>query len=49
MSHEYGLVSDPQNLLDVQVVLGNGNIVWGSQEQDLLWAVRGGKSAFGSK
>lgn len=48
MSSEYGLTSDPQNLLDVQVVLMDGTIKWASSDPDLLWALRGGGGLFGA-
>lgn len=49
LSHEFGLISDPQNLLDAQVVLHDGRVVWASEEEvgDLLWALRGGGGNFG--
>jgi FAD/FMN-containing dehydrogenase len=49
LSHEFGLISDPQNLLDAQVVLKDGRVVWASEEDDgaLLWALRGGGGNFG--
>lgn len=47
LSHEFGLVSDPQNLLDAHIVLGDGRAIWASREADLLWAIRGGRCAFG--
>ena len=49
LSHEFGLISDPQNLLDAQVVLNDGRVVWASEEDDgaLLWALRGGGGNFG--
>ena len=47
LSHEYGLVSDPQNMLDVEVALGDGRLIWASEEPDLLWAARGGRTVFG--
>jgi hypothetical protein len=46
-SHEFGLTSDPQNLLDLQVVLWTGEVVWASTQPDLLWAHRGGGGNFG--
>jgi FAD/FMN-containing dehydrogenase len=49
LSSEYGLASDPQNMLDAQVVKPNGQVVWASAEPDLLWALRGGGGGFGGK
>lgn len=46
LSSEYGLASDPQNLLDVQVVKLDGSVIWASDEPDLLWALRGGGGGF---
>ncbi|KAF2712030.1 FAD-binding domain-containing protein [Pleomassaria siparia CBS 279.74] len=48
MSSEYGLTSDPQNMLDAQIVLMSGEILWASTDPDLLWALRGGGGAFGA-
>lgn len=47
MSSEYGLTSDPHNMLDAQIVKMNGEILWASKEPDLLWALRGGGGRFG--
>ncbi|MCJ1242956.1 hypothetical protein MMC30_000152 [Trapelia coarctata] len=47
LSHEFGLISDPANLLDAQVVLSDGRVVWAKEEEDLLWALRGGGGNFG--
>lgn len=47
MSSEYGLTSDPQNMLDAQIVLMDGTIKWASGDPDLLWALRGGGGRFG--
>ena len=48
LSHEFGLISDPQNLLDVQIVLKDGRVVWaGEEDPELLWGMRGGGGNFG--
>jgi FAD/FMN-containing dehydrogenase len=47
MSSEFGLTSDPQNMLDAQIVLMDGSILWASTRPDLLWALRGGGGRFG--
>ena len=47
LSHEFGMISDPQNLLDMQVVLRDGKVVWASEEPELMWALRGGGGNFG--
>ncbi|KAJ9601879.1 hypothetical protein H2200_013628 [Cladophialophora chaetospira] len=47
LSSEHGLSSDPQNLLDAQVVKLDGSVLWASKEPDLLWALRGGGGGFG--
>ena len=49
LSAEYGLTSDPQNMLDAQVVKLDGEVVWASAEPDLLWALRGAGGSFGGK
>ena len=49
LSHEYGMISDPQNLLDMQIVLGDGRVLWASEEPELMWALRGGGGNFGGK
>ena len=49
LSHEFGLMSDPQNMLDAQIVLVDGRVVWASEEPDLLWALRGGGGNFGGR
>ena len=46
MSSEYGLASNPQNMLDAQVVKMNEQVLWASGEPDLLWALRGGGGNF---
>lgn len=46
-SSERGLISDPQNLLDAQVVKTDGTVIWASKEPDLFWALRGGGGGFG--
>lgn len=47
MSSEYGLTSDPQNMLDAQVVTIAGDTLWASSDPELLWALRGGGGRFG--
>ena len=48
LSHEYGLASDPQNLMDMQIILRDGSLVWaGQHDPELLWALRGGGGNFG--
>lgn len=47
MSSELGLSSDPQNMLDAQVVLMDGSVLWASSDSELLWALRGGGGRFG--
>ncbi|EON68665.1 hypothetical protein W97_07923 [Coniosporium apollinis CBS 100218] len=48
LSHEFGLAADPQNMLDAQLVLLDGRVVWASEEPALLWALRGGGGNFGA-
>lgn len=47
MSSEFGLTSDPQNMLDAQIVLMDGSVLWASSDPELLWALRGGGGRFG--
>ena len=47
LSGEFGLISDPANLLDAHLVLSSGKSIWASQDPDLLWAMRGGGGNFG--
>ena len=49
LSHEYGMISDPHNLLDMQIVLRDGRVLWASEEPELMWALRGGGGNFGGK
>jgi hypothetical protein len=49
LSSEFGMASDPGNLLDATIVLANGRIVRSAatEEPELLWAIRGGGGSFG--
>jgi hypothetical protein len=50
LSHEYGCVSDAGNLLDAEVVLADGRVVWAVRDgygEDLMWAMRGTEGGFG--
>ena len=49
LSHEFGMISDPHNLLDMQVVLRDGRVLWASEEPELMWALRGGGGNFGGE
>lgn len=49
LSSEYGMASDPGNLLDASIVLANGRSIKSvaTEEPDLMWAIRGGGGSFG--
>ncbi|KAH7064370.1 hypothetical protein BKA63DRAFT_608628 [Paraphoma chrysanthemicola] len=47
MSCEFGCISDPLNFLDAEVVLYDGRVVMASEEEGLLFAMRGGGCGFG--
>ena len=48
LAHEYGMISDPANLLDAQIVLSSGDCIWAAAEApDLMWALRGGRFSGG--
>lgn len=47
MSREFGCVSDPENLLDAEIVKLDGSISWASEDPDLLWGLRGGYIGLG--
>lgn len=49
LSGDLGCISDPKNLLDVEVVKFDGSVVWASREPELLWAIRGGGGGFGGQ
>jgi hypothetical protein len=49
LSGDLGCISDPKNLLDVEVVKYDGSVVWASSEPELLWAIRGGGGGFGGQ
>lgn len=43
------MISDPQNLLDMHIVLRDGKVLWASEQPDLMWALRGGGGNFGGR
>ncbi|KAF4628595.1 hypothetical protein G7Y89_g9555 [Cudoniella acicularis] len=47
LSGEFGLMSDPTNFLDAQLVLKDGRHMWASEDPELLWSLRGGGGNFG--
>lgn len=47
LSAEFGLTSDPANLLDAQVVKVDGTVLWASEDPELLWGLRGCNGGFG--
>lgn len=47
LANVHGLAAD--SLLDAQVVLADGSIVWAKDDKDLLFALRGAGHAFGGK
>lgn len=49
MSGEYGCTSDPDNMLDAEIVKLDGSVVWASQEPELLWGLRGAQLGLGGK
>ncbi|KAF6805399.1 FAD binding domain-containing protein [Colletotrichum sojae] len=46
LSGEYGCISDPDNMLDCEVIKHDGSVIMASSEPDLLWALRGGGTGF---
>ncbi|OQV05033.1 FAD binding domain-containing protein isoform 2 [Cladophialophora immunda] len=46
LARQHGNTSDPDNMLDAEVVKMDGTILWASQEPDLLWALRGAGASF---
>lgn len=49
LSGDHGCASDPDNMLDAQVVKVDGSVVWASEEPDLLWGLRGAQLGLGGK
>lgn len=49
LSREFGCVSDPENMLDAEIVKLDGSVVWASEEPDLLWGLRGGYIGLGGE
>ncbi|KAH8901072.1 FAD binding domain-containing protein [Thozetella sp. PMI_491] len=47
MTHEFGLISDPVNMINAEVVKYDGSVVMAADEPDLMWALRGGGGGFG--
>ncbi|KAF1983616.1 FAD-binding domain-containing protein [Aulographum hederae CBS 113979] len=47
LSGEFGCISDPENMLDAQIVKLDGSVIWASEEPELLWALRGTGGGFG--
>ncbi|KAH7308908.1 FAD binding domain-containing protein [Stachybotrys elegans] len=48
LSGKFGCISDPQNMIDCEVVKYDGSVVWASTEPALLWAIRGGGGGYGA-
>lgn len=46
ISAERGCISDPENMLDAEVVKHDGSVIWASSEPELLWSLRGGGGGF---
>lgn len=49
MSKEFGCSSDPENMLDAEIVKLDGSVVWASTEPDLLWGLRGAHLGLGGE
>ncbi|KAJ9416827.1 hypothetical protein QL093DRAFT_2103080 [Fusarium oxysporum] len=47
MSSEFGMISDPINFIDAEVVKYDGSIVMASTKPELIWALRGSGGGFG--
>ncbi|KAH8885038.1 FAD-binding domain-containing protein [Thozetella sp. PMI_491] len=47
LTGEFGLISDPNNLLNAEVVKYDGSVVMASTDPDLMWALRGSGGGFG--
>ncbi|KIX92942.1 uncharacterized protein Z520_11418 [Fonsecaea multimorphosa CBS 102226] len=46
LARQYGNTSDPDNMVDAEVVTLDGTVLWASQEPSLLWALRGAGASF---
>lgn len=46
VSAERGCISDPENMLDAEVVKHDDLVIWASSEPELLWSLCGGGSGF---
>lgn len=49
LARQFGNTSDPENMLDAEIVKLDGTVLWASEEPDLLWALRGAGASFGGE